>query len=113
MTIHIVAEQETVEGRSKPPGYLVEDGELIPAEMVAELAREAKQRPLISPVDAPPEPGYVPSRKLADFVRCCDLTCRATGCDQPAMQCDLDHAIAYGDGGATHASKTKTVAPAA
>ena len=37
----------------------------------------------------------MPSRKLADFVRCRDLTCRFPGCDEPAYRCDLDHTIAY------------------
>ena len=40
MTIHVVATQSTVEGRSDAPGYLVGNGELIPAELVAELAHE-------------------------------------------------------------------------
>jgi hypothetical protein len=44
---------------------------------------------------------------LADFVRCRDLTCRFPGCDQPAVRCDLDHSIAYADGGPTHASNLK------
>ena len=61
-------------------------------------------RPLFHPVDAPPEPGYVPSAKLAEFIRCRDLTCRAPGCDVPASQCDIDHVIPCGDGGLTHPS---------
>jgi Domain of unknown function (DUF222) len=52
---------------------------LIPAELIAELARTAKLRPLVCPADAPPEQGYAPSRALADFVRCRDLTCRFPG----------------------------------
>ena len=52
-------------------------------------------RPLMHPTDAPPETGYTPSRSLADFVRCRDLTCRFPGCDKPAMRCDLDHTIPY------------------
>ena len=54
-----------------------------------------------------PEPGYTPSAKLADFVRCRDLTCRAPGCDRPAFQCDVDHTIPYAKGGATHPSNLK------
>ncbi len=107
VTIHIVAEQGAVDGNSVEPGYLVEDNELISAEMVAELAREAKLRPIVSPLDAPPENGYVPSQALADFVRCRDLTCRAPGCDVPAFQCDIDHTIPYGDGGPIHPSNLK------
>jgi hypothetical protein len=68
------------------------DGQhLIPAELIAELAKTAKLRPLIIPLGA--EPGYAPSAKLAAFVRCWDLTCRAPGCDRPATHCDLDPTI--------------------
>jgi hypothetical protein len=74
---------------------------------VAELAASAKLVPLIHPADAPPEPGYVPSKALADFVRCRDLTCRWPGCDRPAAQCDIDHTIPYANGGPTHASNLK------
>ena len=107
ITIHVVAEQAAVDGRPDGMAYLVEKGELISAEMVAELAREARLRPLLHPADAPAEPGYVPSRRLADFVRCRDLTCRAPGCDRPAVDCDIDHTLARADGGATHASNLK------
>ncbi|WP_139334584.1 HNH endonuclease signature motif containing protein, partial [Mycobacterium colombiense] len=55
------------------------------------------------------EPRYTPSAKLADFVRCRDLTCRAPGCDRPATDCDLDHTIPYADGGPTHASNLKAL----
>jgi hypothetical protein len=104
VVLHVIAEQATVEGRSDTPGVLVGAEELIPPELVAELAQQAKLRPLVHPMDAPPEPGYVPSAELAEFVRYRDLTCRAPGCDVPARQCDIDHSIPYGDGGLTHAS---------
>jgi len=32
------------------------------------------------------------------------LTCRWPGCDQPAVNCDIDHSIPYAQGGATHAA---------
>jgi hypothetical protein len=71
-------------------------GGIMPAPLVAaKVAATATIRPLIHPGDAPPEPRYAPSRKLADFVRCRDLTCRFPGCDEPAYRCDLDHTIAY------------------
>lgn len=56
---------------------------------------------------SPPECAYAPSRALADFVRCRDLTCRFPGCDRPAVACDLDHTIPHADGGPTHASNLK------
>jgi hypothetical protein len=92
---------------SEAPGSGIGADDLIPAELVAELAKSARLRPLIHPADAAPEAGYIPSRALADFVRCRDLTCRAPGCDRPAVGCDLDHTVPHGDGGATHASKLR------
>jgi Domain of unknown function (DUF222) len=80
---------------------------LVPAELIAELARSAKLRPLMHPRDTPAERAYTPSQALADFVRCRDLTCRFPGCDKPALRCDLDHTIPYGDSGTTHASNLK------
>jgi hypothetical protein len=77
--------------------------------LIAELASSAALRPLTHPADVPPESGYSPSRRLADFVRCRDLTCRFPGCDQPATRCDLDHTVPYGDGGPTHASNLKAL----
>jgi hypothetical protein len=66
--------------------------------LAAKLATTATIRPLIHPGDAPPEPRYTPSRKLADFVRCRDMTCRFPSCDVPAYHCDLDHTIPYPHG---------------
>jgi uncharacterized protein DUF222 len=107
VVIHVVADQASVDGTGPAPGSMIGSDALIPAELVTELARSARLRPLIHPTDAPPEPGYTPSRALADFVRCRDLTCRFPGCDRRALDCDLDHTIPYGDGGRTHASNLK------
>lgn len=73
------------------------------------MARTARLVPIAHPGDAAPEPGYTPSRALADFIRCRDLTCRFPGCDKPATGCDLDHTIPYGDGGPTQASNIKAL----
>ena len=107
VVIHVVAEQASVEGTGTTPGVLPGAEGLIPAELVAELAKSARLQPLTPFLDAPPEQGYTPSSKLADFVRCRDLTCRAPGCDRPAPHCDLDHTIPHADGGTTHASNLK------
>nr|WP_082961488.1 HNH endonuclease signature motif containing protein [Mycobacterium sp. E188] len=106
VVIHVLAEQTALDRGVGMASELRADG-LIPPELVAELAAAAKLVPLIHPGDAPPEPGYVPSQALADFVRCRDLTCRWPGCDCPAMACDLDHTIPYSAGGPTHASNLK------
>ena len=107
VVIHVVANQNSLDGTAQTPGSMIGIDALIPAELVTELARSAKLQPLIHPIDAPPEHGYTPSRTLADFVRCRDLTCRFPGCDRPAVASDLDHTIPYGDGGQTHASNLK------
>ncbi|SPM27804.1 HNH endonuclease signature motif containing protein [Mycobacterium terramassiliense] len=106
VVIHVIAEQATLEGGTAPGSEVGADG-LVPPELVREFAASAKLVPLIHPGDAPPENGYLPSKALADFVRCRDLTCRWPGCDCPAVQCDLDHTIPYGQGGLTHASNLK------
>ena len=107
VTIHVIADHATVTGTgSAPASQLGADG-LITAELVAELARSAKLVPLVHPGDTPPESGYVPSKALADFVRCRDLTCRWPGCDHPAIDCDLDHTIPHAQGGPTHAGNLK------
>jgi Domain of unknown function (DUF222) len=107
VVIHVVAEQASVDGNGTTPGYMAGADGLIPPEVVAELAKSATLQPLIVPVAA--EPRYIPSAKLAEFVRCRDLTCRAPGCDQPAVYCDIDHTIPYADGGPTHPSNLKCV----
>jgi hypothetical protein len=73
---------------STPASVLGADG-LIPAPVVAELAKSAKLRPLIAPAGV--EPHYIPSTRLAAFVRARDLTCLAPGCDRPATDCDIEH----------------------
>jgi hypothetical protein len=107
VVIHVIAEQATIDGTGDAPGSMVEADGLISPELLQELAKSAKLVPLVHPGDAPPECGYTPSRALADYVRCRDLTCRFPGCDRPALGCDLDHTIPYGDGGRTHASNMK------
>jgi hypothetical protein len=60
------------------------------------------------PSPAPePEPGYTPSKALADYVRYRDLTCRFPNCDQPALACDVDHTVPHGDDDHTHPSNLK------
>jgi uncharacterized protein DUF222 len=107
VAIHVVANQASIDGTAQTPGSMIGSDALIPAELIAQLAESARLRPLVHPGDAPPEGGYTPSPALAEFVRCRDLTCRFPGCDRAALDCDIDHTIPYGDGGATHASNLK------
>ncbi|KLO32737.1 HNH endonuclease signature motif containing protein [Mycobacterium haemophilum] len=107
VVIHVIAEQATIDGGGLAPASQVGADGLIAPEVVAELAKSARLVALVHPADAAPEPGYVASAALADFVRCRDLTCRWPGCDRPAIDCDLDHTIPYAAGGPTHASNLK------
>ncbi|ARR79966.1 hypothetical protein MOTT12_04302 [Mycobacterium intracellulare subsp. yongonense] len=106
VVIHVIAPQTSA---GWAPGVQIGAEGLIPPEVLAELAASARLVPLAHPADAPPEAGYVPSRALADFVRCRDLTCRWPGCDRPATACDVDHTIPYAAGGPTHASNLKAL----
>lgn len=106
VVIHVVAEKATVEGRAETPGYLMGTNALISADLVAELAHQAKLCPLFDFTSSAAEAGYRPSRALADFVRARDVTCRAPGCDRPAAACDVDHTIPFPQG-PTHAGNLK------
>jgi hypothetical protein len=88
-----------------PPAFVVGGG-VLPAPLLGPIMGRASVREIRHPGDAPPEPHYRPSRELADFVRCRDLTCRWPGCDRPAYGCDIDHTVPY-PVGPTHASNTK------
>jgi hypothetical protein len=70
-------------------------GPVVPGSVAAVAAMHSTIKPLIHPGQAPPEPRYRPSRALADFVRCRDLTCRFPGCTRSATGADLDHTIPY------------------
>ncbi|OSC39862.1 HNH endonuclease signature motif containing protein [Mycobacterium decipiens] len=108
VVIHVLAEQATVAGASRAPGYLPGLGP-VPAPLVRKLAESAK----CTPVRIPPpvaEPGYRPSAALAEFIRWRDLTCRFPGCDQPAAVCHIDHTIPY-PAGPTHPSNLKLYCP--
>ncbi|RAU91030.1 hypothetical protein DQP58_21525 [Mycobacterium colombiense] len=109
VVIHVIAERSVLDGVGKAPASELGADGLIAPELVAELATTAKLSPLIHPGEAAPERGYIPSKALADFVRCRDLTCRWPGCDRPATDCDLDHTIPYAAGGPTHASNLKAL----
>jgi hypothetical protein len=103
--INVLAEETTVDGTSDKPGYLPGYGAL-PAQMVTELAAQAKLRPVAIPKDLVAEPHYRPSAALARFIGCRDMTCRWPGCDQPAEFSDIDHTVPYPHG-PTHPSNNK------
>jgi hypothetical protein len=107
VVIHVITEQANLGGDAVGPAFELGGEGLIAPELLVELAASARRLPLIHPGEAAPEPGYLPSKALADFVRCRDLTCRWPGCDRPATDCDIDHTIPYAAGGPTHASNLK------
>ncbi|HEX2745653.1 MAG TPA: HNH endonuclease signature motif containing protein, partial [Streptosporangiaceae bacterium] len=47
------------------------------------------------------ETGYKPSRKLQHLIRTRSTRCTAPGCSRPAARCDLDHTLAWDNGGIT------------
>jgi hypothetical protein len=96
-------------GEPVPRAGVLLGGSTVPAGVLADLVARgvAELRPVVHPGESPPEPRYRPSAKLAEFVRCRDLTCRFPGCDRPADVCDVDHTVPYDRGGPTHASNLK------
>ncbi|MCV7173051.1 DUF222 domain-containing protein [Mycobacterium manitobense] len=89
----------------RPMAFVLGAG-ILPTALLAETTGKARRRTVRHPGDAAPEPRYTPSRALADYIRCRDLTCRFPGCDQPADRADIDHTIPY-PAGPTHASNLK------
>ncbi len=86
-------------------GYVFGAG-IMPAPLLEVLLDGAKVREIIHPGQCKPEPRYIPSRALADFIRCRDLTCRFPGCDKPATDADIDHTVPH-PVGPTHPSNLK------
>jgi hypothetical protein len=76
------------------PGAII-GGPFLPGALARRFALTAKICKVGHPGDSPPEPRYTPSRRLAEFVRCRDLTCRFPGCGEPADHADIDHTIAW------------------
>lgn len=105
LVIHALAEQGTLSGESERPALLPGYG-TIPAEQVREMLPRAQLRPMPEAADLGGERGYQPSRKLTDFVRCRDLTCRWPGCNVAVERCDIDHTVPW-PYGSTHPSNTK------
>src|SRR6266851_5095493 len=46
-------------------------------------------------------PGYQPPSRLQNLIRARQRTCSFPGCRRPATRCDLDHTLAYDQGGRT------------
>jgi len=70
-------------------------GQFLPGAIACRATVGATITRIVHPGQAPPEPRYRPSKKLADFVRCRDMTCRFPGCKVPATHTDVDHTIPW------------------
>ncbi|KQY05954.1 hypothetical protein ASD37_16430 [Mycobacterium sp. Root135] len=70
-------------------------GQFLPGAIACRATIGATITAIVHPGQAPPEPRYRPSKKLADFVRCRDMTCRFPGCKVPATHTDVDHTIPW------------------
>ena len=90
---------------SAPPAFVFGGG-VLPTPLLGAILDRATLREVRHPGQAAPEPRYTPSRKIAEFVQCRDLTCRFPGCDKSAQVCDIDHTVLY-PVGPTHASNLK------
>ena len=112
-------------GLDDQPAELVGYGP-IPADLAREIAAEGTWRRLLTdPVSGAlldyGRTTYTPPAGLADFVRARDVYCRNPICRQRAATADLDHTIAWNDGGTTcqhnlwagcrHDHRLKTFAP--
>ncbi|TPG31692.1 HNH endonuclease signature motif containing protein [Mycolicibacterium hodleri] len=83
-------------------------GAFLPGAIAQRVALGATITAIVHPAQAPPENRYTPSKRLADFVRSRDLTCRFPGCCAPATHCDLDHTMPW-PYGPTQASNLKAL----
>ena len=77
----------------------------IPADVARALAADGSWRTWITDaagiVTSTGMRRYVPSASLARLVRAREPHCRFPGCRQPAMRCDLDHAVPWPTGATT------------
>lgn len=87
-------------------GEISSTGALIEGQALIELIGDAKFRRLVfdSQTGQLLDYGrktYQPPNNLRDHVAARDVTCRAPGCDRQAKYCDVDHVVAFNDGGET------------
>ncbi len=54
---------------------------------------------------------YRPPAALADYVRARDRTCRFPGCTRRARSCEIDHLLAWEDGGPTSRDNCECLCP--
>ncbi|RZS36409.1 uncharacterized protein DUF222 [Herbihabitans rhizosphaerae] len=105
VVVYVTVPATVLAGISDQPGELNGYGPLT-AQACRELADQHStwQRVLTDPIDHTVlnvgRKRY-PSAALAEHVRVRDKTCRFHGCHRPASVCEIDHTIAYDNGGQT------------
>jgi hypothetical protein len=104
--VQVVVGLETLLGINNEPGTIKSSGELITVGKVRELAESSRLRRLVveklsgNLIDFG-RTTYRPPAALNDKVRARDVMCRAPGCTRSAEKSDLDHTVAWEDGGET------------
>ncbi|RZS43648.1 uncharacterized protein DUF222 [Herbihabitans rhizosphaerae] len=105
VVVYVTVPATVLAGISDQPGELAGYGPLT-AQACRELADQHStwRRMLTDPIDNTVlnlgRKRY-PSAALAEHVQVRDKTCRGHGCHRPAVSCEIDHTLAYGDGGET------------
>ncbi|HUW77386.1 MAG TPA: DUF222 domain-containing protein [Candidatus Nanopelagicaceae bacterium] len=108
VSVNLTIDLPTLLGLADSPGELSGYGP-IPASIARALAADGNWRRLITePITGHllefGRESYQPPQALVDFLLARDRTCRFPGCRQPAQLGDIDHAIAWADGGRTDAA---------
>ncbi len=103
--VQVTIDLATLLGLADRPGELAGYGP-IPASAARALAADGNWRRLVTDplTGALLDYGrttYTPPAALVDFLLARDGTCRFPGCSLPAVRCDLDHGVAWEDGGGT------------
>lgn len=111
-TVQVTIPILTLAGLDDDPALL--DGERpIDADTARALAASAPcwQRVMIHPVTHEPLrlDTYRPSKRLRRLIASRDQRCRWPGCRRPARQSDIDHTIAFDDGGQTCADNLEVL----
>ena len=110
--LQVMVSYENLEGvatgnpEARLVGEIASTGLLVEGQELLDLVGDAKFRRLVfDPVTGQlldfGRTTYQPPANLRDHVTARDVSCRTPGCDRPARYCDVDHIVAYDDGGET------------
>lgn len=105
--VQVTVALSTLLGRDEQPGELAGHGP-IPAALARRIAADPSgtwRRLVIDPLGRLLDYGrsvYRPPQDLTDHVVTRDVSCRFPGCRRRAARCDIDHRIAWADGGPTN-----------